>query len=646
MNARVRWANRRAVDSDRGAILMLFAFMVVALMIAAAIAVDLSALERRGQDLQNAADAAALAAVTEWVDSGDAAAATAAANEIIALNGASPAADPLLVTVTFPSDIEATVALTDNNPEVFFAGFTGAFDGQLNRDATATHDICADSCLEQFIPLPGSIDSIQAKLTGDGFMPINPGNNRFYAINHNADNMVCVDRLTLDVCWPEIERDAYRTASTWTDSIFYAAVVGERIWYGGQGLNSYDLHCWELRLDTACSTDQIHPLSALPAWIDGRPSNHYRTRGGALTQIGNTIYTFTDDHLVHCYQPLDDIDCYGGGKANGMDAIMAPLEPSAGVVGAGMDRVVHDDGRIYVSLHVRDQGASAGYDVGTWVHCWDTRGGGQPCSGFTPAKIFDTSQPRFMGRLFFHREANGVITGVCATRFGDIRCLDHNSGASASGLDGVLAPLAAAMQQVRDDTVGVHTYHPPTNRVFLTTSHSYNEVVCWDFTFDQICGVSRILVDNNTEPTETYGFVYEGNCLYGLGHTAYFYSMDPDGNLGCTQEVLPVEISSCQCFDGSKIWGTLEFSTANLAVGGPFSKFDVTITHPSTGAVLLGPVSMLGNVTGELALDSLPTNLATAKMLIELEFAGNIDPGNVTIPPITLRFEDHPFLSE
>lgn len=644
---------------ERGAIYVLFAIMVVILMAAAAIAVDLSAMEHRGQELQNTADAAALAAVAEWVDSGDSVAAITAARQVAVLDGTSTPENPALVSVEFPSEVEATVTVIDREAELYFSSLIGSDGATVTRQASASLGTCS-TCEPQPVPLPRPDAAISAAGTGDGFAPIAVGNRRFYALNHNASNIVCVDRVLEKECWNA--RPAFpTTVETRTDSIVHAELIGDRIWYGGQTPDSYDLYCWDTTLDKLCPASEFRTLALLDA--NTALSNHFRTRGGGLAEVSGRLYAFTDDHLAHCYEPATGSDCgYGGGKPNGMAPIMPPLDPGVNpsLVGAGMDRIVHDDGRIYVSLHVAADGG--GYTRGTWVHCWSTSSG-SPCTGFTPSRMHTTAQPRHKGRLFFDRASDGTPTRVCSTDFGSITCTNINSGGPSQP---AFTQLAGLMPPLPDDTVGVHTWHEPSNRLFLTTSHSYNEVHCWDFATNSYCGLSSISVqlrDENGLPVglpidaETYGFVYQDDCLYGLGHNAVFFTMDENGEPGC-ELTTQTTITPCTCSDGSRAWGRLEFDPLSLVSGGSFTKFEVQIigsdgiryvpsSQPDPTVPPSPPLSMIDHPTGYIDLGLVPATLDSIIVKVTLETREGADPWrDGTVPEVEVTWQNRPFLTD
>lgn len=653
MNSNHAQRNENDEHAERGATMVLFAIVLVVLMIASSIAIDLSSLARRGQELQNLADAAALSAVTRLVETGDAGAAQQAGNDALAMSGVT-GSDELDLSFSFADGIEARATVTDDSPANFFSIFLPA-GNDVVRTATAVLDTCANTCAEQGVEIGTPFFSVRADGSGDGFIPI-LAKNRLYALNHNEASLVCVDREPDEPvpCWsgqglPFPDANA---RGTQTDSIFHTAYVGERIWYGGQENDRYALFCWEVRDDVAddgrCSASVT--LADLPKANLTHGAKHYASRGGGLAGVGDEIFVFTDDHNVHCVNGLTGTKCagYGSPRPNGLASIGLPAhDPNFDVSGAGMDRIIHPDGRVYVSFHVMPGAEADGYEAGTWVHCWDSRFD-NACTntGFTPYKVHAEGHPRFKGRLFFFRNSDGSISGVCSTDFGEIVCIDEDTGAYDSGHSDTMSSLANVMPQNPIDTVGVHTYHEPSNRLFLPSSHEHNEVHCWDFTFSASCGYSELGIPGTTLGVEAYGFVYEGDCLYGLGHTSYFFTMNPDGEPGCRSGEVREQITPCRCADGSTYWGEVEIE-GDLSISGPFETFDIRVVELDNGPEVLPWISMIDHPTGQLPLDGIPADIDYVTLVISIVAKPGEDPfAEGKKPKITVTWIDRPVLSE
>ena len=94
-----RFPRSTSDQKERGAMMMLLAGNIVALVASGAVALDLSARMNSAQHLQNAADAASLAGVVVWVDTADETATRAKVAEMTEQNGVDR--PDIVVDVTF-----------------------------------------------------------------------------------------------------------------------------------------------------------------------------------------------------------------------------------------------------------------------------------------------------------------------------------------------------------------------------------------------------------------------------------------------------------------------------------------------------------------------------------------------------------------
>lgn len=156
--------NRLRAARERGAVLALVAATLLLVLISGAIAVDLSALDRQGQTLQNTVDAAALAGVAEWTENGDRWATTELVEDLIAQNGI-VLADGVSLDIEFPSPLELSIELSDTEPDVFLSGVIG-MDGTLRRGAIARLETCDEGCDREIeVPEPFSTIALVRMVT-------------------------------------------------------------------------------------------------------------------------------------------------------------------------------------------------------------------------------------------------------------------------------------------------------------------------------------------------------------------------------------------------------------------------------------------------------------------------------------------------
>lgn len=625
-------------SSEQGSVLTLLALVLFVLIAVSAVAVDLSALERRGQTLQNTADAAALAAVATWGDTASLAQTEAKVLDMMAQNGLD---DPDVdVQVTADGNV-VQVAITDNDPDVFLGGLISD-GGPLERTASASFDICDESC-NTVIELPAPFIPTSVVGSGDGYYPV-AVRNRFYAINHGGHEIACVDRETQAACWSS--RTAMPYGGAITGPVAHTVVVGSRIFFSAQEDHQLTLFCWQTLTESPCQETVIAPL----AIADGL-GEKWQQRGGGVVAVGQRVFLFTDDHRVHCVDTNSMTTCsgYAGGKLTGLGTIsgMPPLDPALGVSGSNIDRVVDEHtGRIYHTLQIQnDPAAEASYVTGVHLDCWDTVGN-QPCVGFQSGQIHQVSQ-RQAGRLFLHRTTDGTPNGVCSTGLGDIECVDLD-GVDSPSLELVLSPLEAALpaESLYTNGMGIHTYHPATNRLILTSPRVMSIMHCWDFATSNYCGSLHGFA--NGQETQDYGFVVDGACLYGVGHTSVFWAFTPDMTTGCPGATVDSWVDKCLC-GAEERWGQVSFNF-DFGAGSPFLKLNVQVRdaddnliYPTNGSQW---IQMIGRPSDVIDLSEIPTTYDRVRLRVYVESDGTdpwVDPNP---PTLIFGFRNRPYLVE
>lgn len=617
-------------ENERGAVLVMVAILILILLVCGTLAVDVSALERRGQTLQNTADAAALAATATWVRTGDPTLATAVARDLITQNGLDQ--PDISFGVNFPDPWTVEVDLADSSPDVFLGGIVG-MDETLTRDAQAELLLCDRDCgidvelSPPFVATPTVGD-------GDGYRPISVGD-RFYAINHHGTNVVCIDRTTRQQCFSD--RSAFRNGTdAITDQIVHTATVGTRIWWTAQEPTRLALYCWQTVTNVPCNS--VHTVNA--SLRADHLQDNYRVRGGGLVEHQGRLYTFTDDHQVHCFMPDIEAGCPGYPQTTDLRGSALPWNPAYGQTGAGIDRIIEEGtGRIYYSMRARNSGD--GVQAGTWLDCWNANTESK-CSNFTPNMIHASGE-RQAGRPFFYRSTTGAIQGVCSTGISEIVCTDMQ-GNDAPGLRNALFDLEQQLPPVVDyhNAQGTHMYHPPTNRLFMTNPRWISTVSCWDFTTASTCGTLYGL--QNGVETSDYGFIYEGDCMFALGHTSIFWAFTSDLEVGCPGSTAVERIDRCSCRD-EELWGIIDFNF----VRDDFDVFDVQILDPAGNVVVpadgVGVISLADGLSS-IDLDESQLDYEYLQVSVYAETDGN-SPWSVTNPPsFSISFEGTPVLVE
>ncbi len=345
--------------------MFLVAITVLIVMAAGAIAVDLSAVATRGQSLQNAADSAALAGVQAYRDSmgertdanaTDEAAALAAINALLEQNGIA-----LTPAISFPdptNDTEVRVTLFDGDAGFLLSGFTGGAAGTVERSATAQFERCEDGCLKE-VAIPPPFSGVNAFGDGDGYKPIPVGDN-LYSINHQSGNgrgnhqITCVQRNE-ELCFGENTPGMLAYPSNnipyKTPEMPHAAVSGSKIYWASSTASGHYMFCFETETPAPCS----NPLRLNSNTQATNLSARLIHRGGGTVEEDGLIYTFTDDHKVHCIVPGDSMYACGGyPKDTGLGAAGFPdNDKSIGNHGSSIDRIVDDSqNKIYSTIHI------------------------------------------------------------------------------------------------------------------------------------------------------------------------------------------------------------------------------------------------------------------------------------------------------
>jgi len=546
-----------AARADRGAVLMIMVALLLILMVLAGLAVDISAKENRAQELQNAADAAALAGAQVWAD-GDQVAAEAATYEILAQNGIEA---EFVDSIDFPTSTTVTVTLRDDTGGGILSPFTGGLS-HVDRTATASHIACSQGC-DQIVEAPPIFRPIEALGSGDGFIPI-PIGDRLYAVNHHENGIACVDKLTQLRCWPT-NPAAFDDPTMITADVHHPTVIGTKIYYvGHDGYNQPDwwsppsdvasadlvLACFETATDTPCSTTVT---------LSGEGF-------GILANINDELHVFTGSRKVFCYS-ADLVPCADHSSA--MDTQATPL------AGWELDTVS------VVKSDLKVVGNKAYYTMSdngaTWVQCWDAASR-STCSAFGPVFVPGTGVNWWSSgrkyKVVLGRSATGVEQDFCVVGFDDVSCWDLATGSPSTGMETDLDQVRSLMRSNGWSAAwsGVSSYHPPTNQVYLVDSNQ-SRSYCFSFTTSTVCGDS----DDSTAigDVHTYGYIEDSpSCLIGLGDTSIFFSMKPDLSGPCDSSGGFVDITSCTCL-GEAVWPRIEAFSVDGVV-----EFNIRVETP------------------------------------------------------------------
>ncbi len=603
LNGRIEAAGR-----ERGAVLAVIGITMILILTSGAIAVDLSALDREGQTLQNSADAAALAGASVWSQTQDSAAATQIVADVIAQNGIVLGPDVQL-DVGFPAFNEVTVDLIDTDPPNLLAGVIGIGDS-IARSATARHLLCEEGCVRT-LDINPPIGSLTVAGSGDGFTPVTVGN-KIYGVNHHSSTLECVDRATQAACWP---KQQLFSTPTHTMNVVHPAVINDRVYYiawnGNTGSTPtpdgwLQLGCWNTLIDARC-TEQV---------------DLFNVGHGTLYHSGNELYIFAANRQVYCFQApsLDECPDYLGGRSTALSSEAgwgSWFETRA----YNSDRVAHD-GKVYVTL--TNRGA-------VWVHCWDLTTH-SPCTMFSPRLLngtrTGTTDDYQNGRLFFWRDSTGTPVSLCSQgRAPVVDCYTLTTGSDDTAAEGAMTATMSAINM--SSFVGVSTYHAETNREFFVSGYITSTTYCHDYTTSLPCG--QVINDTGAFGlAETYGYEAQSNCLIGLGDSGIYFTLKPDMSGPCDAGAATIDITPCMC-SGTRVWPPVQIGDSNGV-----DTFEMRVRSPS-GDILFpesGEWLVLGDDPVELM--GLDNTLAYLTLEVQVSPTPAADPWADGIPPSLL----------
>lgn len=602
--------------------LLIVAMLTTVLILSAGFAVDFGAWYTRAEEIQQAADSAALAGAADYVANGnDEDAARDKIEEVLRQNGFDPDDAEIQMTVAFDADAgEVGVVIADDDVDVFFSRLIQT-DMAISRGARARLDTCGSSCVND-LELTAPLGAANFAGSGDGWEPILLGD-RVFAINHHSEvetggDIVCVDRQTQAMCtgYPMNISPLQPAGTDWTVP---TAVVGSQIFYHAQRAADLVLGCFDTALDAACGGGHI----VLANLSDPGGDHDYQSRGGGtILASDGMIYIFSEEQTF-CVDPETYATCAGFPAANGF----ADAGIVAGSLSGAQQSSIEIDSRIYVShtWYLEQQ------SLGSRVHCWDLTTG-DACVGFGSVQMHPSGDPSGSGRLFALRTPAGLAYGFCSIQTTSVVCVD---------LDGISLPAPAGFETawaaLSAVKVGTPFYHERSNRLFVP-SRSTNQTFCYDFTGQDECGVG------SGGTTGDYGYAAEGDCIYGLGHESVFWTFTPTLAQGCRAAVTVDRIYPCTCADGSKHWGLVTIDADLDSVFGPFESLELVVRTPEPEGAVLIDQSML-DTDGVVNLAGISSAYQYLDLEVSLTAKLGEDPwldGNA--PEISVGWSDRPHL--
>ncbi len=615
MNSFANLSSRvRRSESERGAILVLTALVMLLLLFIAAFATDLGAWYRQGEEQQRAADVGSLNGIAAY-DRGS--------KEFFAANGASGWGDldPALHTAAEEAGLLDAVDTIQALLETSGMSFTTAPSITLADPPT-------DPFTESVVTLTaddGSVVTVTRSFVNTSDDPANPiytrvidvtisrsGEQYFSDIIRDAPTIDRTAQSLLSNCGAECTRgieinppfvgfegngngDGYGPLLFDKDPTTQGI---EEVWavnHHSSGTGNGQIICMEVEEQAPCGS----PL-ALNFQTGNRPVEYispagkifYAARNQNTDRTGLACFdAATRSECAIDFVPLFDQDtapnypgwinvsgpfAYDGrlyvvsqdGQIGCLTEGMAPCGPNltqelSTFGDARMPDLENDD--FYISNG--EQIGSTLYLTqnapnGVFFHCLNLSAGNgtvTDCSGTAPVFNNTLGNGGDDNETFFSHDTAGNPNGICV-----LHILTMNNGCvSLSGWNdtGEITGMRDGLDRLSTGRWGGDAFTWNGKRTFFAGGNS-NYVGCWNWETQAACtdgpdgGGAYLLADADYtgfgKPANPYGFAQVSDrCIIGLGHKAVFYSFNPEGFGSCVDATLSTQIFPCECQDGS-----------------------------------------------------------------------------------------------
>lgn len=601
--------------SDRGAILILSALIMILMLLIAAFATDLGAWYRQGQEQQRGVDVASLngvqaydgavqaffadEGVSSWAELSSAQqvqaetdALEATMNAIVGVlsatgttvsgtptyNIAAPpsessisvtADDGSVITITRTIDNEIIVTISRPGKQYFSSVVRDA--PTITKSATAVLSNCGATCILPIVLNP-PFQGFSAVGDGDGFGPLLYRDETVWSVNHRRTfpedtqpgRIVCMDRATEEMCTPqgEFSLDGFSTINRPVEHIDEAR---GKIFFGARRMSDdrNGVACFDVVSRGFCAT------SFLDLWDQAGPQGPNTVSIVGVWPYGNNIYVLASHGELVCVNPDTMAECGRYNTAamgNGLE-----LETS-GSSRTGWGEIIGS--KFYIVQ--RGIGANAIF------HCWDLASN-TPCWGGTVVNISYADADESTGFIRYNTAADPI--GICVLR---IPSPSRNACVSLTDASVTELPALNALGAAMPGPWGGSAISWEGKRTFVAGGVN-NKIACWNWGTNSMCGV-RDLDPLGNPQVRPYGFAQvTPNCIIGNGDSSIFFSFNPIGMTACVDTVVETQITPCQCADGTQKWGVVEIPPSLLVL---VDQLLATVTEPD-GTIILEDFDLL-----------------------------------------------------
>ena len=233
---------------------------------------------------------------------------------------------------------------------------------------------------------------------------------------------------------------------------------------------------------------------------------------------------------------------------------------------------------------------------GVFFHCLDLSAGNgavTDCAGTAPIFNNTLGNGGDDNLTFFSHDTSGNPNGICVLNILTMNngCVNINTWTNTGEITNMRDDLEKLGNAWGGDTI---TWEG--RRTFFAGGNS-NYVGCWNWETQAACtdgpdsGGAYLLADSAytglDKDANPYGFAQiSDRCIIGLGHKAVFYSFNPEGFGSCVDANVGTVITPCECEDGSgNRFGVVRIPPALM---GLVDEMYATVSEVEGGAPLPG----------------------------------------------------------
>ncbi len=665
-------ARRQSTPSDRGAILVLSALVMILLLLIAAFATDLGAWYRQGQSQQRAADVGSLngiqtyqaeirqdfsdMGVSAWDDIAsntvrrdlETKAMEEAVNSVVGLFEAAGVSisNPATYNIDPPPSGESTATITADDGTVIVITrnlnaemiLTVSKPGQqyfsslirdapdIVRESTSTLSNCGAVCripIEINPPFTG----FQATGKGDGYGPLLYGEEEIWAVNHHnfgsQGDIICMDRETQAPCRADGQHYALGNYQTGNRPVEYIDVdnfgATGKIYFASSIKDSKrsGLACFDVVARRFCNTPYVDLFDMGTAqWPN-------TINASGPWEYNGKLYVLAQDGQLGCVTKAMTTCGIWETAAFGH-----PNSPNL----LTETQIAHGEqlgSKLYVSQDTY---------VGQIFHCWDFATSA-PCWGGTVHFVGYMGSGSDDHLTHFRYSSTGVETGICTSDIiGQRNACVSLDGSAVTEIVGLKEHLKPLKQDWGGDAI---TWNK--ERTFFAGGNS-NRIACWDWTTNSACqdvttanpavaslGILNVYEFAGKKDVAPYGFAQVSEfCIIGLGHNSIFYSFNPKGMSSCVDTEVETKIEPCTCANGDNKWGEVQIPDELLNMVDDL----VATVRYDNGTQVLTDVDLIAE-GGVLDLSPADPNADFLWLKLEVKSRLNLDGTPVWTDPIT-----------